>query len=184
MASDPDHLRRVVREAARLAFEAVRASRPDESFYYFALVTTGDGLRPGPSASSEEGLGRVLEGYRANGQDLAPAELRWSEADSPYDLFGDEFFGPVTEAFSGAGDHRGWPPEEYREEVGLRFAAMEGALRDLDQEGFFGRGPARAAVVINVVAPGDEDEAAILARAARLNPAEALAVLVQDLGDP
>jgi hypothetical protein len=36
--------------------------------------------------------------------------------------------------------------------------------------------------VINVIAPGEEDEDVILARAARLNPAESLLQLRHDLG--
>lgn len=54
-------LRNAIREAARQAFEAVRSTNPHEHFYYFALVTTGDALRPGPSACSLEGLESVLE---------------------------------------------------------------------------------------------------------------------------
>ena len=48
--------------------------------------------------------------------------------------------------------------------------------------GFFGVGAARHAVVINVVAPGEETEDAVLERAARLNPAESLGQLRRDLG--
>ena len=40
----------------------------------------------------------------------------------------------------------------------------------------------RHAIMINVIAPGEEDEDAILARAARLNPAESLTQLYADLG--
>jgi len=176
--------RAAIREASRLAFSAVRAARPAEHFYYFALVTTGDGLRPGPSASSVEGLQRVqaecADQQRAFGID----ELRWSEADSPYNLYGDEFFADVEAMFLEGGDHRNLPRQEYRREVELRYRAMEDALLDLDQEGFFGRGPERHAVVVNVVAPGEEDEVQILERATRLNPPESLLQLRRDLGLP
>ena len=40
----------------------------------------------------------------------------------------------------------------------------------------------RHAIVINVIAPGEEDEDAILARTTRLNPAESLTHLYADLG--
>ncbi|MGV3533408.1 MAG: DUF4303 domain-containing protein, partial [Chthoniobacteraceae bacterium] len=71
---------------------------------------------------------------------------------------------------------------EYQAEVARQFAAMEGALHELDEEGFFGSGPSRDSIVINVVAPGDESEAVILDRAARLNPAASLFQLRRDLG--
>lgn len=59
---------------------------------------------------------------------------------------------------------------------------MEDALRDLDREGFFGTGSERFATVINVIAPWEEDEDIILARAAGLNPAQSLLKLRHDLG--
>lgn len=161
---------------------AVRSANPHEHFYYFALVTTGDALRPAPSACSLEGLQRSLARYRAKGSACEPAALRWSEADSPYHLHGDEHFGDVEALFLLGGDHRALPDLAYEEEVARRFQAMEDALRDLDREGFFGTGSQRFAIVINVVAPGEEDEDVILARAARLNPAESLVQLRHDLG--
>lgn len=178
-----DLLRSAIREASRRAFSAVRDAHPDEHFYYFALVTTGDGLRPGPSASSVEGLERTSNEYQARGDALSERDLRWSEADSPYNLFGDEFFDEVEAFFLAGGDHRDLPEGEYIAEVERRYEAMEAALRDLDREGFFGSGPKRAAVVVNVVAPGDESEDGILERAARLNPPESLDQLRNDLGD-
>jgi hypothetical protein len=182
MPSDSKRLTRLIREAAREAFRAVMSASPEESFYYFALITTGDGLRPGPSASSLEGLRRTLEDCRAAGEEVDPSELRWSEADSPHNLIGDEFFQEVEQAFLEGGDHRNWEQEEFLEEVGLRYAAMEAALAELDREGFFGEGEARNRVVINVVAPGEEEERVVLERASRLNPEGALAQLRADLG--
>ena len=175
-------LQPVLREASRQAFAALREAYPTDDFYYFALVTTDDALRPGPSASSVQGLERVVARYQAEGHNVTPADLRWSEADSPYNLFGDEFFGEVQRLFIQGGDHRKFPEAEYQAEVARRFAAMEGALHELDEEGFFGSGPSRDSIVINVVAPGDESEAVILERATRLNPASSLSQLRRDLG--
>lgn len=177
-----DSLRDAIREAARHAFQAVRSANPHEHFYYFALVTTGDALRPGPSACSLEGLERVLARYRAKGSACGADALRWSEADSPHHLYGDGHFRDVEALFLRGGDHRALPEPAYEEEVARRFLAMEDALGDLDREGFFGAGAERFAIVINVVAPGEEDEDTIVARAARLNPAESLVQLRHDLG--
>jgi len=177
-----DSLRDAIREAARQAFQAVRSANPHEHFYYFALVTTGDALRPGPSSCSLEGLERALDRYRAKGSACGADVLRWSEADSPYHLYGDEHFRDVEALFLLGGDHRALPEPAYEEEVARRFQAMEDALRDLDREGFFGTETERFATVINVIAPGEEDEDVILARAARLNPTESLLQLRHDLG--
>lgn len=166
-----------MRDAAEQAFSAVRDEHPLERFYYFALVTTADALRPGPSASSVEGLARIVDA-----QGCPAADLRWSEADSPYNLYGDEYFAEVEQLFLSVGEHRRWPPADYELEVRNRYAAMEGALHDLDRSGFFGVGPERFKVVINVVAPGAEWEDAILERASRLNPPESLRQLMEDLG--
>lgn len=176
-----DSLRNSIREATRHAFVAVRTAHPREHFYYFALVTTGDALRPAPSACSLEGLRRTLAQYRAKGSAVGADILRWSEADSPYHLFGDEHFRHVEALFLRRGDHRSLPEPAYEEEVARRFQSMEDALHDLDREGFFGVGSERFEVVINVVAPGEEDEDTILARSARLNPTESLMQLRHDI---
>ena len=55
-----DDLRDSIREAARKAWTGLRAANPQEHFYYFALVTTGDALRTAPSACSLEGLDRTI----------------------------------------------------------------------------------------------------------------------------
>src|SRR5215831_9961875 len=99
MATDVAVLRAAIRDAARRAFAELRAAHPDEHFYYFTLVTTGDALRPGPSASSEEGLARICGQYRDAGMTCDPEDLRWSEADSPYVLSGDEHFREVEDLF-------------------------------------------------------------------------------------
>jgi hypothetical protein len=180
MSANLNVLTTSIREAARSAFSSVRAAHPKDHFYYFALVTTADALRPGPSASSQEGLAAVLEENSALGHEYDPADLRWSEADSPYNLEGDNFFADVDRLFLDGGDHRALPAGEFEAEVRKRYQAMEQALRDLDGEGFFGTPPERYQVVINIVAPGDEDEATILQRAARLNPPESLVPLRRD----
>ncbi|MGV3532133.1 MAG: DUF4303 domain-containing protein, partial [Chthoniobacteraceae bacterium] len=105
-------LKTVLRDAWRQAFTALKEAYPADDFYYFALVTTHDALRPGPSASSVQGLERVVARYQAEGHNVTPADLRWSEADSPYNLFGDEFFGEVQRLFMQGGDHRKLPEAE------------------------------------------------------------------------
>lgn len=107
-------LRDAVTEAARQAWTELRTTRPLESFYYFGLWTTGVVHRPAPTASSIEGLRHVTDGYQAKGSTRSEVDLRWSEADSPYDLFGDEYFGRVEEIFDATGDQTNGAPEPGR----------------------------------------------------------------------
>ena len=182
--SNLEALRAAIRDAARQAFEALRKDHPFENFYYYALVTTEDALRPGPSASSTAGLDRIVQTHKTAGYQLEHADLRWSEADSPYNLYADHFFAEVERLFLQDGDHRKWPASLYQDEVRIRWEAMEMAMRDLDRSGFFGTGADRHQVVINVVAPGDEPESMLIERARRLNPPESLQQLIRDLCQP
>lgn len=170
-----------IKIAAQKAFDAVRTAHPAENIYYCSLVTTGDALQPCPCVCTDEGLNKVLEEYRQSDDQVEEEDLRWSEADSPYFAVGEEYFAKVKEMFLEGGDHRDLPADDFEEECSRRFKAMEGALKSLDREGYFGVGEERNKVVINVVAPGDEDEEDIVARAMRLNPQESLGVLKKDL---
>jgi len=79
-------------------------------------------------------------------------------------------------------DHRHLPEPDFLCEAELRYQAIEGELLDLDQEGFFGRESARHTVIINVVAPVEENEVQMRERAARLNPPESLSKFRRDIG--
>ncbi|NUP11823.1 MAG: DUF4303 domain-containing protein [Polyangiaceae bacterium] len=170
-------VRRVVRDAAKNAWRELRAARPNDTFYYYVLWTTGVVHRPAPSACSEEGLAQVVAAYRQSGSGMAAKELRWSENDSPFDLAGDHCFARVTTLFESLGD-----PYERTDAVRRQLLeAVVQALRDLDEEGFFGAGRERDAVVINVTMPGEEDEAETVARARTLNPRGALTAYARAL---
>lgn len=172
-------IRAAVREACRNAWTQLRNACPDETFYYYGLWTTAALHHPAPTACSIEGLQRiVVQGAAQPRSSAAERELRWSEADSPYDLVGyDEFFGHIERLFAELGD-----PYERSEEMRTALTnALTGALADLDQDGFFGAGTARDSVVINLTFPGEEDEADTVARARQLNPESALQQYELDL---
>jgi len=176
MATPHLTLRYALREAARQAFSQVRLEHPKERFYYFALVTNGCAGRPVPCACSVEAMINTLTEYRQMGYRYDAADLRWSAADSPYFLHGDEHFQGIDELIDDS-----WTAKPPARAIAERFCAMEDALLDLCSEGFFGRGAERWKVLINVVAPGSERDEVMFQRARHLNPPESLTLLKQDL---
>ncbi|MFI6289080.1 DUF4303 domain-containing protein [Streptomyces sp. NPDC051018] len=176
-APESERIRGSVREASRRAWTAPRRARPAESFSSYGLWPAGVLHRPAPTACSSEGPARVSADYAGRGAGAGADDLRWSGADSPYDLFGDEHFAAAAALFADLGD-----PYERPEEVnGALLRALVGALADLDREGFFGTGSERHRVVVNVPLPGDEDEESMVARARGLNPVPARRRYEKDL---
>lgn len=165
-----DIVRVAVREAAHSAWNDLRSAHPDEAFYYFGLATTAQSHRPAPTAASYDGLARTVAGYRRQGVELLPDELRWSELESPFAFFGDAHFEEVGRLFDGFGH----PFERSAAVNGRLREAMVAALAELDADGVFGVGAERDAVVVNVTVPGDGDAGLELASARRLNPPTAL----------
>ncbi|MET7640747.1 DUF4303 domain-containing protein [Streptomyces sp. NPDC005438] len=153
---DPE-LSRVIATATRAAVTALRRQHPDR-FYLFALLTTGEALSPHLAACS-------LEGDRRLGLEA------WNPADSPYAVWGyREHYGEVARAFDQRGQpHRIEDEATAEAEYDLRLASMEEALRLLDADGLFGRGPDRAGVLLQAgTMPPDHTDAGFVRR---LNPA-------------
>ncbi|GAA2605054.1 hypothetical protein GCM10010399_40130 [Dactylosporangium fulvum] len=141
--------------ATRTAVTELFQRYPTHRFYYLSLITTGEVHPPCLSAWSHEALHAV-------GDD---PDLRWSYADSPFNLFGAQHFAKVRRLCEGRG-------ADTDAEADLRLRAMESAMSRLDREGLFGRGAARDGVVVNVeVMPPDFTNTE---RALRLNPPQAL----------
>ena len=170
-------IRSAIADAAREAWSRLRDERPDDDFYYFGLWTTPVAHRPAPTACSEQGLRRAAETSRAEGVHVALDELRWAVNASPYDLFGDAHFAHLEPLFEAQGD----PYDRPRPVNEALLGAMEGALADLDAEGFFGTGAERREVVVNVTMPAHERPCEALESAGRLNPAGALKRYQADL---
>ncbi|WP_199749113.1 DUF4303 domain-containing protein [Amycolatopsis sp. WAC 01376] len=145
--------------AARAAVTDLFRDNPGHSFYYVTLTTPGEAFGPALSAWSREALAR-----RADADDV-----RYSYADSPFSIVGEEYLKPVREMFAARPEVFDIADDDASEaEFDLRLRAMETALRRLDDEGLFGVGVARADVLVLVeVVPDDEEN---VARARRLNP--------------
>lgn len=161
-----DDLTQIIAAAARKAFSRL-FRETSEDFYYCTLVSTGEGLAPYPSAWSWQALERETAG--ATNPDARKALLKWSYSDSPYWLFGQEYFAEVAEAFAAMGNlHDLESADEYRRALEHRLSAIEAAMALLDSEQLFGTGEKRAGIVLLAeVMPPDRSNTA---RALRLNP--------------
>ena len=172
--------------AARAAFTEVREAHPDETFYCYALLTNELAQSVAPTCMSEEGLARVAREYAERSgtpPEQEAEELRWFEADSPYNLLGLEHFDDVMDVLNARGDPWELDGAALDAEVDARLEAFFRALARLDEEGFFGRGADRDRVVVNVL-EGDQSDRSILANARRLNPPAAVRRLADDLDVP
>jgi WD40 repeat protein len=140
-------------KAARAAFSEVRAAHPDEHFYVFALFSeTGDDLQP--TCNTEEALARVTRRLRrTKPSDLE--ELRYFAEEFAYHQAGEEHFAAIDAISETPGDDDR--------------AAATAALRELEREGFFGRGKARRDVAVLVLL-SDQSNENVLEHARQLNP--------------
>ena len=129
-------IRSAIADAAREAWTRLRDEHPDDDFYYFGLWTTPVAHRPAPTACSSQGLRLAAASYGVAGASVEFDALRWDVNSSPHDLFGDEFFARLDPLFEAFGDPYDRPRATNRALLG----AMEGALADLDADGFFGVG--------------------------------------------
>ncbi|WP_236808845.1 DUF4303 domain-containing protein [Amycolatopsis albispora] len=145
--------------AVRAAVTDLFRDNPGHTFYYVTLTTPGEAFGPALSAWSHEALAQRPDA----------GEVRYSYADSPFSIWGEEHLKPVRDLFAARPEVFDIADEDASEaEFELRLRAMETALRRLSDEGLFGVGDARAGVLVLVeVVPGDEENAA---RARRLNP--------------
>lgn len=145
---------------ARHAFTAIRADAPNDQFYFFALYTTALGEYVVATAWSEEALTRVVTAAATragNGRSIAELTraYRFCAPDSPFHETHDEGFADFA------------PGKKLHE-------ACFDAMRELDFEGFFGKGTARSKVLLNVVY-GDMSDERWLQHADRLNSRAAIA---------
>lgn len=162
----PSPLVRRLADATRTWFTALRKAHGKEHFYFFALYTTEDGTYVTPTATTEEALAATVAKYRDRDSKRARADeelvrdLRFCAPDSPYHAIDDDAFGTFVARSRRAGAE-------------LHQACFD-ALRILDDEGLFGRGAARAKLIVNVVY-GDMSDERWLAHAEGLNPKKAIA---------
>lgn len=136
--------------AARASFEDLRAARPDEHFYAYALYTDSSAMTVMPAANSLEALAEVRKEMEIEDGDRAP-EFKWSTGEWRYEAWKAEYFAGLSAKLRAQRDSEG---------LALRAKAihrdMTAALHLLDQEGFFGVGEARNEVVLFVSISDDD----------------------------
>lgn len=134
----------------RAAWELSRRMHADQTPYAFVLYGVEDPIRMHPVLLTEEGLDRTAAGYVKEGYhhtlDEARKALRWSIADSPYELeLGghiptvDAMVSPYADALTRGGTY-----------APLVNAAIA-ALKDLDSQGEFGKGKERERLTLAIL---------------------------------
>jgi hypothetical protein len=167
-------------EASKAAFLDVQQAHTDERFYLFALFTCGDLGYVVPTASTEEGLTQVAQEYakKERYQEFSlqqlREDLRWSPADSPLHLDGEEHFHAVNKL----AEHipsilYEIPTDDSWDEFNTFCDKVLGVyvevLKQLDAEGIFGVGEQRDSVLLNILM-GDQGSDEWLRYAKLLNP--------------
>lgn len=169
-----EDLVREIKSATRAAYKKLIQSHPG-NYYYFCLNTSGDATAPVLSAWSIEALEETAKNLKEK------KYFKWSYAESPYYLFGQELFLEVEQLFLRRPDIRYLSLEDREKEFNLRLNSMETALKELDLEGLFGKNNLRNRIVINAeVMPPDYTNTE---RAIRLNPPEAIVDWLQEASE-
>lgn len=171
----------------RQGFLQLRELRPHDRFYSFAFYTTDDFAYLTETASSLEGLEQAAARYS---QEAGPAQrtaaewklaLKWSPCDSPWhgkvsDLTD---LSPLLQETANRIDEVA-SVAALQDFIESYYGCFFQALRRLDQEGLFGVGRERAAVVVNIL-KGDQSDEERISFAEQLNPPAAVALLKHDL---
>lgn len=155
--SDFAEVRRLIAAGAKKTYAELRAESPNEHFYAFALYDSDDATGPQVSANSEEKFQELLvqarHQYESRGYNSRPfgpreeASYRWGTAEWWYEACSDaRDFRPAYELLEKLA--AATAESDYPAFKAQASAAMVGALRDLDREGVFGRGPEREEVTL------------------------------------
>lgn|GEM_PF-1297532 len=163
VTSDESQLRKAIVKAGRAAFTALQKNHPSEHFYAFIFYTAPELGYLVPSSATEEALTRLASDPREQ------EDLRWSPCDWEYHLSGEAHFNEVNELLEADRVESARSEAERQERFDRRWSVFKQAILQLDEEGVFGTGDARAGVLVNIMW-GDQDVVAHLQSARELNP--------------
>ncbi len=173
-------------------FRRIREAHPKDQFYCFAFYTNGEFSYVALTASTLEGLDKVVQDYKKKPRYEAMSvedlrlDLKWSPCDSPlHDVAEDVLtaLDPLMQAVSAELDRRfdiNDDRKSFDDFVAQVRACVASALKRIDAEGVFGRGDERKKVVINLLM-GDQSDEDRIGFAERVNPPESVKMLKQDL---
>jgi WD40 repeat protein len=165
-------LRQAITQAARATFTKLRDTHPKETFYAFALYTSNESNYITASANTEEGLlerAKRREKREKKGLKRHADLLRWNPPDWVYHCAGDDQFEEAQKMLDVLSDSCDLDEDEFEKEFDTRLAVFIDGLKELDAEGFFGRGKERQKVTL-LVAMGDQETKLLLKCAQQLNP--------------
>src|SRR4026208_2314532 len=166
-------LRAAITNAARETFTKLRDTHSKETFYAFALYTSNSANYITASANTEEGLlqrAKHYEKQKKKGLRRHADLLRWHPPDWAYHCAGDDYFEAAEEILGVLPDINDLDEDRFEKEFDSRMFLFIEALKQLDVEGFFGRGKERQKVTL-LVAMGDQETKLLLKCAQQLNPA-------------
>lgn len=172
----------ILGDAVRKAFTDLFQEHSEEHFYYCTLVLIEAQGCPVVSAMSDEALERVVKKYQEEYKDDRPeevlrSELKWSYADSPYCIYGEQYFAEVQKVT----EQRDMDEAEDLDEYEFRMDSMEKVMADMDKEGLFGSGERRKRIVVaaEVMPPEYENTERVM----RLNETENLAEWLEEAAE-
>jgi hypothetical protein len=166
---EAEKLSALLKRAVSAAITALRAAKPGETFYVFALYTDDDAGGVSLAANSEEGLAKAIARHKFK-DERENIGLRWSTGEWAYEGYGLQHFkdfDEVLEASKPAGED-GFEP--HRQRV---LTLMIDVLAALDADGLFGRGRERERVtLLCAITDADKSREEFEQRSIRtLNPA-------------
>lgn len=177
----------LLKEAVGKAFRDLFKEHSDEHFYYCTLVLMDGQGCPVVSAMSEEVLEQLVqEDVKKYGYSTMVSKefLKWSFADSPYRMYGEQYFSEVEKMIINRDIHENGKRltgDKFMKEYDIRLISMEEVMASLDKEGIFGSGERREnMVVLAEVRPPDYTNTE---RALRLNSRETLKEWLEEVAE-
>jgi hypothetical protein len=165
MGMDWNALQHKICKAARKAFDDLRKAHPEEEFYAYALYTDSGAMTVLGSANSVRGLEKAIS-QQSDALAATLAYYKWATPEWAYEGWKSSYFKETSEQIGTSNDRAAFP--SFKRNV---LVSMTGALKKLDDEGFFGAGAEREKVVLFISVTDDDSAESIENESANvLNP--------------
>lgn len=162
-----------VREALRATFTDLLEANPARSFYAFAIWTDDSLQFANAAANTEEGLAATVDRYVDEvdpkyGTTSTRNSMRWAHGD--WEFFPVEGKDYLAEVNAVLQENFNADEDLFEQQLEPLAQALLDGFRQLEAEGFFGAGEARAKITLLLV--GDLDEEVVDHWVRTLNPPE------------